>query len=187
MSITDITAPPTEPVTLAAAKEFLRIDHDHEDALIADFITAARERIEAMARLSLITRRRAYSTTKSCASRIIINHSPVKHIHKVSLIDGADNAADIPISELYINKRARPASVETRKRALFSDYAADPAAIVVELEAGYGTSPQDVPMQLRQAVLLLVAQHYEHRDEALKRPVPMLVDALLMSYRTVRL
>ena len=187
MSITDIDPPPIEPVTLAAAKEFLRIDHDHEDALIADFITAARERVEMMARLTFISRRRAYSTAKSCTSRLFINHSPVKHIHKISLIDGADNSLDIPMSELYINKRARPASLETRKRALFSDYAADPAAIVVELEAGYGASPEDVPMQLRQAVLLLVAQHYEHRDEALKRPVPMLVDALLMPYWTVRL
>ena len=187
MSITDIEAPPIEPITLSTAKEFLRIDHDHEDALIADFIIAARERVEAMARLSLITRRRAYSTAKSCTSRIFINHGPVKHIHKVSLMDGADNAVDIPLSELYINKRARPVSLETRRRALFSDYASDPAAIVVELEAGYGTSPEDVPMQLRQAVLLLLAQHYEHREGALTRPVPMLVDALLMPYRTVRL
>ena len=187
MSITDMTAPPTEPVTLAVAKEFLRIDHDHEDALIADFITAARERVEAMARLSLITRRRAYSTAKSCTSRLVINHSPVKHVHKVSLIDRANNAADIPLSELYNNKRASPVSIETRKRALFSDYVSDPAAIVVELEAGYGAAPEDVPMQLRQAVLLLLAQHYEHRDDAVKRPVPMLVDALLMPYRTVRL
>jgi len=54
-------------------------------------------------------------------------------------------------------------------------------------DAGYGSAPEDVPMQLRQAVLLLLAQHYEHRDEALNRPVPMLVDALLMPYRTVRL
>ena len=187
MNITDIEAPPIEPITLNTAKEFLRIDHNHEDALIGDFIIAARERVEAMARLSLITRRRSYSTAKSCTSRIVINHGPVKHIHKVSLLDGADNAADIPLSELYINKRARPVSLETRRRALFSDYASDPAAIVVELEAGYGAAPADVPMQLRQAVLLLLAQHFEHRDDALKRPVPMLVDALLMPYRTVRL
>lgn len=187
MSIADIEAPPVEPITLSMAKEFLRIDHDHEDALIADFITVARERVEAMARLSLIKRRRAYSSAKSHTSRLCINHGPVKHIHKVSLVDGADNAVDIPLSELYINKRARPVSLETRRRILFSDYASDPAAIVVELEAGYGTAPEDVPMQLRQAVLLLLAQHYEHRDEALTRPVPMLVDALLMPYRTVRL
>ena len=187
MSITDVNAPPIEPVTLQAAKEFLRIDHEHEDALISDLIKAARERVEFMGRLSLITRRRAYSSARVCAGRLIINHSPIKYIHKVSLIDGADNAVEIPKGDIYINRRARPAVIEMRKRDLLSDYAADPVAVVVELDAGYGPAPEDVPMQLRQAVLLLLAQHYEHRDEALKRPVPMLVDALLMPYRTVRL
>jgi len=187
MSITDITAPEAEPVTLAAAKEFLRIDSDHEDALITDLIKAARERVEFMGRLSLITRRRAYSSARVCAGRFVINHGPVKHVHKVSVIDGADNATEIPKGEIYINSRARPAVIEVRKRDLFSDYAADPAAIVAEFDAGYGPAPEDVPMQLRQAVLLLLAQHYEHRDDALTRPVPMLVDALLMPYRTVRL
>ena len=187
MSITDINAPPVEPVTLAMAKEFLRIDHDHEDALIEGFIKVARERVESMGRVSLISRRRAYNLARPQTSRIHINHSPVKHVHKLSVIDGSDTATEIPKGELYINKRASPVSISTCKRALFSDYASDPVAIIVEFDAGYGTSPEDVPMQLRQAVLLLLAQHYEHRDEALKRPVPMLVDALLMPYRTLRL
>ncbi len=187
MSITDINAPPMEPVTLTAAKAFLRIDHDHEDGLISDLIKVARERVESMGRLSLISRRRAYSSARVSSGRFVINHSPVRHVHKVSVIDGDDNAAEIPNGEIYINKRARPAAIEVRKRDLFSDYTADPVAIVAELEAGYGSSPEDVPMQLRQAVLLLLAQHYEHRDDAIKRPVPMLVDALLMPYRTVRL
>ena len=187
MSITDIDAPPVEPVTLTAAKEFLRVDHDHEDSLIIDLIKTARERVEVMAHTSLITRRRAFSSARLCTGTIFLNHSPVRHVHKVSLIDGADNATEIPIGELYIKRRAIPVSLSTRRRDLFSDYSADPAAIVVEFDAGYGASPQDVPMQLRQAVLLLLAQHYEHREDALKRPVPMLVDALLMPYRTVRL
>ena len=187
MSITDIEAPPIEPISLAMAKEFLRIDGDHEDALITDLIKVARERVEFMGRLSLITRRRAYSSARVCAGRLVINHGPIKHVHKVSLIDGADNEIEIPKGDIYINRRARPAIIEMRKRDVFSDYAADPVAVVAEFDAGYGSSPEDVPMQLRQAVLLLLAQHYEHRDEALTRPVPMLVDALLMPYRTVRL
>ena len=91
MSITDINAPPVEPVTLAAAKEFLRVDHDHEDSLIIDLIKTARERVEVMAHASLITRRRAFSSARLCTGTIFLNHSPVRHVHKVSLIDGADD------------------------------------------------------------------------------------------------
>jgi len=97
MSITDITAPPIEPVTLVMAKEFLRIDGNHEDALITDLIKVARERAEFMGRLSLISRRRAYASARVCAGRLVINHSPVKFIHKLSVIDAGDNATEIPL------------------------------------------------------------------------------------------
>jgi len=187
MTITDINAPPGEPVTLKGAKEFLRVDHDHEDGLITDMIRAARERIEQMACVSLIARRRLFTTTRVCTSGVHINHGPVKLVHKVSLIEANGTVIDIPLAELQINLRASPVNILVTKRELFSDYAVDPNALLIEFDAGYGAEKEQVPMQLRQALLLLLAQHYEHRDEALTRPVPMLVDALLMPYRTVRL
>jgi len=187
MTITDINAPPIEPVSLEGAKEFLRVDHDHEDALISGMVRAARERIEEMAATSLITRRRLFTTTRVCTSGVHMNHGPVKQVHKVSLIEGNDNIIDIPLSQLRINLRASPVNILVTKRELFSDYAADPSALSIEFDAGYGSEKELVPMQLRQAILLLVAQHYEHRDDAPARPVPMLVDALLMPYRTLRL
>ncbi len=187
MSISDITPPPVEPVTLASAKEFLRIDGPDEDGLIADLIVSARERIEFMARTSLITRRRAYSSHRVHTTNLFVNHSPVKFVHKISVIDADDNATEIPKAKVYINRRATPVSICLQQREIFSDYAADPVAVVAEFDAGYGAGPDDVPMQLRQALLLLLAQSYEYRDEAMGRPVPMMVDALLMPYRTVRL
>ena len=187
MRITDINAPPIEPVTLAGAKEFLRVDHEDEDALILDMIRAARERVEEMARLSLITRRRQLTTTRICTSGIYINHGPVKAVHSVSIIEAGGAVVDIPISELRINLRASPVNVLVRKRELFSDYAADGTALTIDFDAGYGNEKEQVPMQLRQAVLLLLAQHYEHREGVVSRPVPMFVDALLMPYRAVRL
>ena len=80
MTITDIAAPPVEPVTLSAAKDFLRVDSDHEDALILDLIKSARERVEYMARTTLITRRRAYSSAKTCTGQFYINHLSLIHI-----------------------------------------------------------------------------------------------------------
>ena len=187
MSITDINAPPIEPVSLSGAKEFLRVDHDHEDALIADMIIAARLRIEQMARTSLITRRRLFTTQRICVSGVRLNHGPVNQVHKVSLVQANGTIIDIPLSELRINLRASPVNILVSSRELFSDYAADASALSIEFDGGYGAEKENVPMQLRQAVLLLLAQHYEHRDAAISRPVPMLVDALLMPYRTVRL
>jgi uncharacterized phiE125 gp8 family phage protein len=46
-SLTTITGPSAEPVTLAQAKVQLRIDHDDENALIESWIRSARELAEA--------------------------------------------------------------------------------------------------------------------------------------------
>lgn len=60
-----------------------------------------------------------------------------------------------------------------------------PAAIT--FTAGYG-APTDVPAAIRQAMLLLVTQWYEHRQvTGTGTALPFAVDALLAPFRRVRL
>ncbi|MEQ1619683.1 MAG: head-tail connector protein, partial [Terricaulis sp.] len=57
MTITILTPPASEPITLAEAKLFLRIDQTAEDPLITTLIAAAREAVEVACGRALITRR----------------------------------------------------------------------------------------------------------------------------------
>lgn len=50
-----LTPPAAEPLSLAQAKAFLRVEHDDDDELIAALIAGSRLHIEAQTRRALMT------------------------------------------------------------------------------------------------------------------------------------
>lgn len=182
----DINAPLSEPVTLEYAKTFLRVDTDDDDILITDFIRAARLRIEQMIGGSLITRARRYITSRVSGRGVFVAHHPVTEITALRL-SGPDGTTVIPLEAARINLRCQPPAITLKNRASFRGYDSQADSLEIDFIAGYGDAPEDVPMPLRQAVLLLLAQSYEYRGESNPPPVPMMVDALLMPYRGLRI
>jgi len=172
MTLTDLSPPPNSAVSLSAAKTFLRVDHDDEDALIAGLIDTAARQIEVRCGLSLITRPQRL-TKPVAGAGIYLNRYPVLSIEAVAL-----NGAPI---EVDANLRARPVLVRS----------AAAGDMTVDFTAGYGDAPEDIPTPLRQGVLLLLAHLYEHRAQGgdSKPPLgfPMMVDALIQPYRGMRL
>ena len=187
MAIVDISAPPIEPILLDYAKVFLRVDTDDEDALIADLIRAARLRVESLINTALISRPRRFTSTRLSAKGVFINQSAITEVTAVRVIGGGVSV-DIALASTSINLRCQPPVVTLKDRPSFASYGENADTLEIDFIAGYGDSPEDVPMPLRQAVLLLLAQSYEYRGANDAPPtVPMIVDALLMPYRGVRL
>jgi len=178
--IEDINLPAIEPVSLQSAKAFLRVDHDNEDELIIGFIQSARQRIETYLSVSLITRRRLFTKVSPKSTCLYLNHHPIKRVISVDTRLGQQTQKLDP-SDYLVNLHARPASLRLLKN---NSLQAD--AIQVEIEAGFGESADEIPMPFRQAILLLIAQSYEHRGDE-DMAMPMMVDALLMPYRGLRL
>ncbi len=55
MALALLSGPASEPISLAEAKTFLRVDHDDEDDFLSSLITTSRLQVEAAMGLSLVT------------------------------------------------------------------------------------------------------------------------------------
>jgi len=187
MHIEDINPPLIEPLELDYTKTFLRVDGDDENTLIGDLISSARQRVEALIGTSLITRRRVYRSDKIYNSTLFVNHSPIVAIHAVHVRSEDGEVTEIALENISINLKTKPVSLRTHPRRDWASFGSDICQVEVELGAGYGEDPSDIPMPIRQAMLLLIADAYEHRGQGDRPAVPMMVDALLMPYRGLRL
>lgn len=185
---TDINPPATEPISLEAAKLFLRIDHENEDSLIQGFIRQAREQVETLCQRTLIERAQRLTFAPPFKRCLYLKTTPLQFVSnmRLHLKDGGEEEVDL--STLDINLRANPAMLKPKTLGLFGYHnRSDIQAITVEVLAGYGDMPDDIPMPLRQAMLLLIGQAYEARSGGDVPGIPMMVDALIMPYRSLKL
>lgn len=187
-----IEPPAIEPVSLAEVKEHLRVDGPEEEPLIVALITTARLTIEHLAGLALISQRWAVlldSWPETPAIELPV--APVASIDALRVYDEAGGASLIAADQYFADLASRPA------RLVRSDVSAWPApgrvanGIEIELTAGFGALPVDVPETLRWAVLMLVGHWFENRAavgaDSQLRHMPLAVHAVLAPYRRVRL
>jgi len=168
MTLTDLSPPPALAVSLDAAKLFLRVDHEDEDALIAELIDVAARQIEDRCGVSLITRPQRLTKAASPAG-VYLTRYPILSIEAVS-----DGEIALPIDA---DLRARPVLVRAQNAH----------TLTVDFTAGYGEAPADIPTPLRQGVMLLLAHLFEYRAGNPPPGFPMMVDALIQPYRGMRL
>lgn len=189
MSLEIHTPPGAEPLTLAQAKAYFRVDHDAEDALIADLIASARGLVEDYLQRCLITRRLIerldrWGDRVRCGA-FVMKRPDVQTIHTIKTYDangGAQifnpslwrlDAASAP-SRILLNGGGFPIPSRTRQ------------GIEIDFSCGYGDAPEDVPAPIRNALLILIADHYERR-EGDSDFIPANARTLLLPYMQVRL
>jgi hypothetical protein len=154
-----IAGPGEEPVSLAEAKLFARVDGNDEDSLVGALVAAARLHVESLTGRALVTQ--TWRLVLACVTGLVV---PLPVVPALALVEAPDGAVLQGDSVLL----AEPVSGE----------------LTLDYTAGYGGAA-DVPADLKQAVLTLVAYWYEHRDSVTTAPVGF--ERLVASYRRVRL
>jgi uncharacterized phiE125 gp8 family phage protein len=177
-----LTVPPAlEPVMLAEAKAWLRVESgDDEDGLIGALISAARVRCEWHCGRAFITQTWTLWLDGIGEGTIGLPLPPLAAVDQVTLYAADGGAAVLDESAYRVDLPGG--------RVFFSApcpglRAADGVSIV--FTAGYGDAG-DVPQPIKSAILQTVSWLYEHRggDAA---PLPETALALLAPYRMVRL
>lgn len=155
----------TEPVTLAEAKNHMRVSHQDEDGLIDALIPAARQWVEHFTKRALVDQTWQLTLDAFPAAELWIPRPPLMSVTSIDYTkqDGTSDSVD---SSIYIvDTDHLPGRVALADGESWpSDDLQSIAAVIVTYQAGYGSSADDVPRPLRHAVLMLVGHLYEHRE-----------------------
>jgi uncharacterized phiE125 gp8 family phage protein len=180
-----ITGPASEPVSLAEAKEFLRVEHDADDDVIAALIAAARIHVEAQTRRALMTQTwRIVRDAWPQAGVLAVIAQPLRELvaARVYASDNSPHALELDgiAVDTVSGMLLLPPDIPAPGRAT--------SGIELDVEVGYGDEAGDVPEPLRHAIRLLVAHWYENRAPVTRETaLPPNVSALIAPYRVMAL
>jgi len=164
MSLTLVTAPTAEPVSLTEAKAHLRVTGSDEDTLITAMIAATRQNLDGrdgwLGR-ALMTQTWELRLDRFPAS-ITVPLPPLQTVDSVKYIDG-DGAEQTLDPSLYQVVAGEPARIVPAYGQTWPSTRCQPDSVWVRFTAGYGDA-DDVPAPIKAAILLNVGTLYRDRE-----------------------
>lgn len=192
MMLTEETPVPQAALPVEEMKDHLRMgsgfaDDGMQDGLIETYLRAALAAIEGRIGKMLFQRRFLWVLECWREDEQALPVSPVVGVVSVTLVDAAGGEVVVPSGAYRLIKdlhRPRLAGKGASLPAIPGE-----GVVKVVFEAGFGAAWTDVPVDLRQAVLLLAGEYYEHRhdDGAQAAGLPFGVVTLIERWRTVRI
>ncbi|MEG9884636.1 MAG: head-tail connector protein [Hyphomicrobiales bacterium] len=185
-------APSGEPVSLAEAKAYLKVEYDEEDQLIQSLITAARAHLELATRRAFITQSWSLFLDRWPRSGMVnLPLSPVGSVDALRVYDPQDSVSVVAASEYGVDVQSQPPRVVRSGHGEWRHSLRSLNGIEIAFTAGFGPKAEDIPAPLRQAILLLVAHWFENRQPLIIDgdcvEMPLTVKALIAPYRMVSL
>lgn len=160
-----VTVPPeTEPVTLEAVKLQLRIDSDDTsfDDQIKALIPAARAECEGYQNRAYITQTIELALDEwPRGDEIRLPRPPLQAVSAVTYTPRSGPVSTVSTSSYIVDAFSEPGYLVTRDRWP-SDCLDVANAIKVTYTAGYGNAPDDVPIKIRQAIIMLTCFWFEN-------------------------
>jgi uncharacterized phiE125 gp8 family phage protein len=163
MTLETLVAPSVEPVSLSAARTYLRIGTDGDDSVLTSLLIAAREAFEARTGRALVTatmRQRfigARITTLDLPGTLLPGRIPATTLVAARVIssDGSELATPLGLVRLIDGRFVVTAPLGPNALGLSIDY-----------QAGYGVTAASVPEAYKISILESVADALVRRDNS---------------------
>ncbi len=183
-----LAGPAEEPVSLVEAKAFLKVDDVAEDGLIATLIGAARLHVEGVTGRALVAQSwRLVLDDWPEGGVVKLPVTPLMAVTGIAAVDANGASHDIELGQFL----SEPDGLIVPRVVLGMPALQERCGIEIDYVAGFGADAADVPADLRQAILGLVAHWFEHRDAVIVAGsgavVPSGFDRMVAGYKRVRL
>lgn len=184
-ALSRIVEPSAEPFTLAVAKAHLRVLTGDEDTVIRDFLKAAREDFEDSTGRILMTQTWE-QYLDWFPNEINLLRAPVQSVVSIKYIDTEGATQTLASSEYVLDAKSEPARIVEAFGKSWPTTRDTVNAVIINFLAGY-TSAALVPRTAKQALKLMLAHSFEHRESVVMGgapvPLPDGVPALLAKNR----
>ncbi len=187
-----VIGPSVEPVTLADAKLWIRQDIADDDAIVTSLITAARRKVEAELRQSLITQTwdlflegfpsgggyydrnvrqsgMSLQWLPTASTPIYIPRPPLQSIVWVNYVDTSGNTQTVDPSVYRVGSGA-PARIQPNYGNVWPVNRPIIDAVNIRYVSGYGNDGTSVSENIKTAIKMILNLCYDNRDGAFELP-----------------
>ena len=170
------------PITLADAKEHLRVSGTDEDVLIANVIKAASDQIGEMS--GRVLSAETWTVASACFyGRVTLPKSPITAATAIQYYDAAGALQNAVTSDFNVFIGEDYSMIEPKPGAAWPTAQPRPDAVRITFTAGYAICP----FALRAAMLLLIGHLYSNREAtvvgATVAKLEMAVESHVNTYR----
>lgn len=170
MTIVKITDATVEPISLAEAKLWLRVDQSDEDTLIGSLITSVRKAAEHEMQRTLITTTWEL-VVDAFPAALRLEMPKVLSVVSVKYIDTAGVEQTLSQADYLVDMDSEPGYVVPAYGKAWPSTRAQINAVRVRYTAGYGAAATDVPQSIVNWMRLQLEHFYRNRGAVISGTV----------------
>ena len=166
-SLVRITQPTVEPVSLGEAKVQARVDTEADDAYIQSLIAVARQYVEDILDITILTTVWESSYDLFPVWAIVLPRPMLQSANitvTYRLGDGATSTKSSAAGDFQVDTRTVPGRIYPNWSDTWPGVRGDENSVVVNYTAGFGPDGSSVPPVYKHLIMMLVAHWYDSRQ-----------------------